>query len=142
VVARCCELKAEVVRQDERDEKGLRAALNYGHTFAHAFEALTGYTQLLHGEAVAIGMLCASRLAERLGRVDPALTRRQRELLRALGLPLEVPAVDAEQVLAAMGHDKKVEHGRLRFVLPTRLGQVELVGEVPAEAVRAALGQN
>jgi len=81
VIARCCRLKADVVEKDEREETGLRAVLNYGHTFAHAFETLTGYGQLLHGEAVAIGMLCASRLAERLGRIDAEATRRQRELL-------------------------------------------------------------
>ena len=91
MVARCCRLKADVVEQDEREETGLRAVLNYGHTFAHAFETLAGYGTLLHGEAVAIGMLCASRLAERLGRVDEQFTARQRELLVALGLPVEVP---------------------------------------------------
>ena len=73
IVERCCRLKADVVEKDEREETGLRAVLNYGHTFCHALEAATGYGQLLHGEGVAIGMLCASRLAERLGRVDAAL---------------------------------------------------------------------
>jgi 3-dehydroquinate synthase len=139
VVARCCRLKADVVEQDEREETGLRAVLNYGHTFCHAFETLTGYGQLLHGEAVAMGMLCASRLAERLGRVDAAFTRRQHNLLAVLGLPLEPPALDAEQVLSAMSRDKKVEHGRLRFVLPTRMGHVELVGDIDPVVVRAAL---
>ena len=70
MIARCCQLKAEVVRLDEREERGMRAVLNYGHTFAHAFETLAGYGKLLHGEAVAIGMDCAARLAEQLGRVD------------------------------------------------------------------------
>jgi 3-dehydroquinate synthase len=139
VIARCCQLKAEIVAHDEREETGLRAVLNYGHTFAHALEALTGYGHLLHGEAVAIGMLCASRLAQRLGRIDAALTRRQEELLTALELPTELPVVDPEEMLAAMSHDKKVEHGRLRFVLPTRLGDVELVGDVPSEMVRDVL---
>jgi 3-dehydroquinate synthase len=139
VVARCCQLKADVVAGDEREETGLRAVLNYGHTFAHALEALTGYGHLLHGEAVAIGMLCASRLAERLGRIDATLTRRQFELLTALSLPTELPKVDPEEMLAAMSHDKKVEHGRLRFVLPTRLGHVELLGNVPPELVREVL---
>lgn len=139
VITRCCRLKADVIQQDEREETGLRAVLNYGHTFAHAFEALAGYGRLLHGEAVAIGMLCASRLAERLGRVDARLTRRQRDLLQALGLPVEMPELDRDEILDAMTHDKKVQHGRLRFVLPSRMGQVELVGEVDASDVRAAL---
>ena len=82
VVARCCQLKAEVVVSDERDETGVRAVLNYGHTFGHALESVSGYDRFLHGEAVAIGMLCASRLAERLGRIDSELTDRQHRLLR------------------------------------------------------------
>lgn len=139
VIARCCQLKADVVAGDEREETGLRAVLNYGHTFAHALEALTGYGHLLHGEAVAIGMLCASRLAERLGRIDATLTERQSNLLTALELPTELPEVGTEEMLAAMSHDKKVEHGRLRFVLPTRLGHVELVGDISTDLVRRAL---
>lgn len=139
VIARCCRLKADIVEQDEREETGLRAVLNYGHTYGHAFETLAGYGQLLHGEAVAIGMLCASRLAERLGRVDATLTARQRALLVALGLPTQVPDVDADQVLRTMMHDKKVEYGKLRFVLPSRMGQVELVGQVDPYDVRKAL---
>ena len=138
-IARSCELKAWVVSQDEREQTGLRAVLNYGHTFCHAFETLTGYSQLLHGEGVAMGMLCASRLAQRLGRIDESVTRRQERLLQALGLPIEPPRLDPERVIRAMSHDKKVEHGRLRFVLPTRLGHVELAGNVPAELVREAL---
>lgn len=139
VIARCCQLKADVVSRDEREETGLRAVLNYGHTFCHAFETLTGYEQLLHGEGVAIGMLCASRLAERLSRVDAAFTRRQKELLVALGLPVDVPKLDPDDVLAAMSRDKKSAHGRLWFVLPARLGHVELVGDIGDDDVRAAL---
>lgn len=140
MIARSCQLKAGIVAADEREQSGLRAVLNYGHTFCHAFEALTGYSQLLHGEAVAIGMLCASRLAERLGRVDASLTERQHRLLSALGLPVDVPEqLASDDVLRVMSRDKKVEHGRLRFVLPSRLGHVELVGGVAEELVRAVL---
>ncbi len=139
VITRSCQLKAQVVAGDEREQTGLRAVLNYGHTFCHALETVTGYGQYLHGEAVSIGMLCASRLSERLGRVDAAFTRRQYELLSALGLPIDFPKVDHEQLLSAMAHDKKVEHGKLRFVLPTKMGHVELVGNVDEKDVRAAL---
>lgn len=139
VIARCCRLKGDVVQQDEREESGLRAVLNYGHTFAHAFEALTGYGTLLHGEAVAMGMICASRLAERLGRVDARFTARQCELLAALGLPIEPPPLEPDQVLRVMSHDKKVEHGHLRFVLPTRMGHCELVEAVNPDDVRGVL---
>jgi len=139
IVARCCELKAQVVEADEREESGLRAILNYGHTFGHALEAVTGYGELLHGEGVAIGMMCAARLAQRLGRVDEDFVARQRALLVALGLPVVLPQVNREELLAATAHDKKVEHGRLRFVLPARLGHVELVGDVDVTDVRAVL---
>jgi 3-dehydroquinate synthase len=139
ILARSCRLKADVVQADEREESGLRSVLNYGHTFCHAIEALTGYGTYLHGEAVAVGMLCASRLAERLGRIDASVTQRQHDLLVALGLPVAFPDLDADEFLAAMQRDKKVAHGRLRFVLPTRMGHVELVGDVPAEHVRVAI---
>ncbi len=138
VVTRSCRLKADVVEADERETTGLRAVLNYGHTFCHALETVSGYGTYLHGEAVALGMLCASRLAESLGRIDPAITARQHRLLSALRLPVAVPELDREQLMAAMQHDKKVEHGHLRFILPSGIGQVELVGDVPAELARRA----
>ncbi|EAQ79075.1 3-dehydroquinate synthase [Blastopirellula marina] len=139
VIARCCQLKADVVQADERETTGLRAVLNYGHTFCHAFEATCGYGQLLHGEAVSIGMLCASRLAESLGRISPDVTQRQRKLLSALGLPTVPPQVDIDLVMTAMQRDKKVEHGKLQFVLPTKLGMVELVGDVPVKLAKQAI---
>ena len=138
-IARCCRLKADVVEQDEFERSGLRAVLNYGHTYAHAFETLGGYGTLLHGEAVSIGMLCASRLAERLGRIDAAATARQRKLLETFGLPIDVPAVDRDEAVQVMLRDKKVSHGTLRFVLPSRLGHVELVGDVNLDDAKAAL---
>ena len=88
IVARCCELKAGVVEQDEREETGLRVVLNYGHTFAHAFETAAGYGSWLHGEAVAAGMVCASRLAERRGLIGSDVTMRQVKLLEAFALPI------------------------------------------------------
>jgi 3-dehydroquinate synthetase len=117
----------------------LRAVLNYGHTFAHAIETVTGYGRFLHGEAVAIGMIAASRLAELLGRVEAAFTLRQRDLLLRLGLPTTAGNLDPEKLLAAMQQDKKVERGQLRFVLPSRLGEAQLVADVPLQIVRQAL---
>jgi 3-dehydroquinate synthase len=160
VVARCCRLKAEVIERDEREETGLRAALNYGHTFAHAFEAVAGYGAWLHGEAVAAGMVCASRLAERRGLIDADVTERQIRLLEALHLPTapnggrlaprdagadgvgapHLPggwSIDA--LLSAMQTDKKAAAGRLRFVLPRRLGEVALFDDVPEDDVRRVL---
>jgi len=139
VIARCCRLKADVVEKDEREEMGLRAVLNFGHTFGHAFETLSGYGKLLHGEAVGIGMVCAARLAARLGRVDQQFAGRLVGLLQALAIPVEVPRLGPQKLLDAMMHDKKVQHGRLSFVLPSRLGQVELVGDIAPADVRAAM---
>jgi 3-dehydroquinate synthase len=139
IIARCCRLKADVVEADEREETGVRSKLNYGHTFCHAIESLTGYGRYLHGEAVAIGMLCASRLAEKLDLVDSQVTHRQHALLRAVGLPVELPDLDPQQFLSAMQRDKKVAHGQLRFVLPTKIGHVDLVANVPNEQVLSVL---
>ncbi len=141
VVERSAALKARVVEEDERELTGLRAVLNYGHTFAHAFETAAGYGTLLHGEAVAIGMACAARLAERLGRIGPDVVNRQDALLAAMQLPCELPrlAATADDLLAIMARDKKSLGGRLRFVLPTRLGHVELVDGIDRALVKQVL---
>jgi 3-dehydroquinate synthase len=141
VIARSCRLKAGVVERDEQEITGLRALLNYGHTFAHAYEALLGFGKLLHGEAVAIGMVHASRLAEQLGRVDSSVTQKQVRLLKAVQLPTALPGgpLDVEAVLDRMRLDKKSMGGKLRFVLPSSIGHVELVNSVPESEVRSLL---
>jgi 3-dehydroquinate synthase len=139
VIARCCQLKADVVQNDELEENGLRAILNFGHTFGHAFESLSGYGTLLHGEAVAIGMLCAARLAKQLGRIDSEFVDRLRSLLLIYELPVNVPDIDPQLIVNAMAHDKKVQHGRLHFILPTRLGHVERVADIDTADVLAAI---
>lgn len=139
VIARSCELKAGVVSRDEREETGLRAVLNFGHTVGHAVEAVAGYGGgFRHGEAVAVGMVAESRLAERLGWSGPEATGRLVALLRRFGLPVEAPGLDPEALMAAMGRDKKNRGGRIRFVLPRAIGRVELT-EAPEEAIRSAL---
>jgi len=139
IVAHCCRLKGSVVQKDPREETGWRAILNYGHTFAHAFETLGGYRDWLHGEAVAAGMICASRLAEKLGRISPEVTERQRELLARLQLPVQPKPCPVDELLECMRHDKKAQAGRLRFILPNRIGSVELVEDVPESLVRETL---
>ncbi|MCE5269400.1 MAG: 3-dehydroquinate synthase [Planctomycetaceae bacterium] len=195
VLARCCRLKADVVEQDERDETGRRAVLNFGHTFGHALETLSWLSPrplagegpgvraadrgqksevrgqrskvgrpgadtssrgahpsplpkgdetgncgpLLHGEAVAIGMVCAARLAQRVGRVDGQFTTRLQRLLETFGLSVATPQFEPQQILDAMMHDKKVEYGRLQFVLPTGLGHAELVSDVSPTDIVAVL---
>ena len=107
VVKRNCQLKAQVVVEDERETTGRRALLNYGHTIGHAVESLSGYGTYLHGEAVSIGMVAASRLAEQLGRIDAQVTQRQIDLLEKLGLPIGLPNLDPSAIIESMQHDKK-----------------------------------
>jgi 3-dehydroquinate synthase len=135
IVGRCCRLKADIVERDEREESGLRAVLNYGHTFAHAFEAVAGYGTLLHGEAVAAGIVCASRLAERRGLVGPELTLRLQRLLVRLRLPTKPECWPHDALMASMHTDKKAVAGRLRFVLPRRIGEVALFDDIPDSEV-------
>lgn len=139
IVAQSCRLKASVVEQDEREETGLRAVLNYGHTFAHAFETVGGYGAWLHGEAVSAGMICASRLAERRALVGADVTERQRRLLQTFALPIAPQHWPVDDLLATMRRDKKSVAGRLRFVLPRRLGEAALFDDVPEQDVLRVL---
>ncbi|VAX36785.1 3-dehydroquinate synthase [hydrothermal vent metagenome] len=139
IVAASCRFKADVVEQDEHETTGLRACLNYGHTFAHAFENLSGYGELLHGEAVAIGMIYASKLAEKLEYISSDVTQRQQNLLEALSLPTSLPeglSLSTDNILTSMQRDKKTVGGKLRFVLPTELGKVKLFDNIPKKTVR------
>ncbi|MYE47390.1 MAG: 3-dehydroquinate synthase [Chloroflexi bacterium] len=135
VIARSSRLKALIVSADPK-ERGLRAILNYGHTIGHAIEAVTGYEDYLHGEAVAVGMMGAARIAERMGILDNEGVARQADVLRTLGLPLAAPGVNTEAVMETMFLDKKVQAGRLRFVLLEEFGRPVVRGDVPEEIVR------
>ena len=140
LVARSCELKARVVEQDEREETGLRMMLNYGHTFAHAFESVSGYGTWLHGEAVSAGMIHASRLAEKRSLIAPELTLRQARLLERFGLPTAcLSSWSIEAMLDIMSRDKKNVGGRMRFILPTKLGRVTAFDDIPEAQVREVL---
>ncbi len=141
IVLRSCELKAQVVEQDEREETEIRAKLNYGHTFAHAFETAGDYGYWLHGEAVSAGMICASRLAERRGLIGSDVTERQLTLLKAFRLPVASEAWPIDDLIATMRKDKKAVGGKMRFILPTRLGEVKLFDDVPESDVRAVLAE-
>jgi len=138
VIQRCCRLKADVVEADEH-ELGLRAILNYGHTFGHPIETLCGYGVVLHGEAVAMGMRAAAAMAVNLGMFDAESAGRQQRLLDALGLETTAPAMDPDAAIDVMMHDKKVRHGKLRVVLPREIGKVEVVDNVDPKDVLAAL---
>ena len=137
-ILRSCEIKADVVAKDER-ESGLRANLNYGHTFGHGIEAASHYTTFLHGEAVALGMVAAVTLAFDLGMVDAAFVTRQRACIEAFGLPVQWPDLPVEAAMEAMRHDKKTEAGKMKFVLPDRMGHVVHRTDIQENKARNAL---
>ena len=142
VVARSCQLKAEIVVADEREETGLRAILNYGHTIGHALESATHYRRYKHGEAVAIGMVAAALIGERAGITPAQVTTAIRETLVALKLPTALPEdIDDTQLIALTTRDKKAVAGEARFVLATQLGTVALQA-VPISAVREGLAEH
>jgi len=136
-VRRSCEIKADVVGQDER-ESGLRAILNFGHTFGHAIEAGLGYGAWLHGEAVGCGMLMATDLSARLGSIDSAEVGRLQALLARCGLPVRAPDLGLDRWLDLMGRDKKAEAGETRFVVLEAIGRAA-VRAVPADLVAAVI---
>jgi 3-dehydroquinate synthase len=127
VIAWCCRCKSSVVEADETETSGQREILNYGHTFGHAIEAVFGYGDYLHGEAIAIGMTCAARLAASNGLADKALLERQTRLFEAFGLSTKAPAERLDELVNAMKHDKKTVAGKLNLILPTQLGNVQRV---------------
>ncbi len=127
LIATCCQCKAKVVEEDEKETSGRRAILNYGHTFGHAVESVFGYGNFLHGEAISIGMVAAARMAKKLAMVDQDFCDRQLAIFEAVSLPVNCPPGNESQLVAAMKHDKKVALGKLRFVLPTKFGEVVLV---------------
>ena len=133
-----CRDKARVVMADER-EAGVRALLNFGHTFGHAIEGAMGYGRWLHGEAVAVGMVMAARLSERLGWLAADEGRRLRALIKCARLPVTPPAIAPQRFLELMAVDKKAAHGRIRFVLLRALGDAFLTDEVPEDALMALL---
>jgi 3-dehydroquinate synthase len=138
VIPRCIRAKALVVGRDER-EAGLREILNFGHTFAHAFETATAYRRYLHGEAVGWGMIAAARLAALTGRLDPAVARRIEELVWRVGPLPPLPPTGAARLIEIMAADKKTRGGKLRFVLPRAIGTVETVSGIPPAKVRDVL---
>lgn len=133
ILERACRIKAEVVRRDEREESGLRAQLNFGHTLAHAIEKQMGYRRILHGEAVAIGMVHAARRSEALGLAPAGVASRIEALLSRLELPTEIPRYDRNAHLSAMKVDKKKEGRKIHYVVLRRLGQAATVELSPAE---------
>lgn len=135
IVARSCEIKAEVVSRDEREDS-LRAILNFGHTMGHAIEAVSGYGTFLHGEAISVGMVYAARLSVALRGFPQADADRLTKLLESLGLPVTAPGLAWEPLRRAMAVDKKNALGKLKFVLAKRIGEVEFGCEVTEEVMQ------
>ncbi|WP_099240998.1 3-dehydroquinate synthase [Synechococcus sp. BDU 130192] len=139
ILERSCRAKAEVVSQDER-ESGLRAILNYGHTLGHAVESLTHYETFVHGEGVAIGMALAGAIATRMNLWTTTETQRQDALIKKAGLPTECPNnLVIEAILETLQSDKKVKSGKVRFVLPTKIGEVLITDQVSADLITDVL---
>ena len=138
IIARCVAIKADVVARDER-ENGIRAALNYGHTFAHAIEQSTNYTRFLHGEAVAIGMVMANALARRLGKLSSEQEERIYAVLQKFALPIKFHIADADAFYELFFLDKKSENGKIKFVLPDGIGKFHIADDIDKAAVMAML---
>ncbi|AGB40502.1 3-dehydroquinate synthase [Halobacteroides halobius DSM 5150] len=138
LVTRSCEIKAAVVAEDEKEE-GLRAILNYGHTIGHALEAVTNYKKYRHGEAVAIGMVAAAKLAYKRGLLDSAALERQKELISNFGLPVAYHNLEKEQIIKALSKDKKVKNGVIRFILANQIGKVIITSDLTEENIRETL---
>ena len=139
LVERSCRIKARIVSQDERETSGLRAHLNFGHTLGHALEAATQFRRWTHGEAIAIGMCAAAHLSVELGWCATSNFARLAHLIRAAGLPVRSRRVSLGAVLRVMQYDKKFIHGRPRWVLPRKIGQVIVTEAVPEALVRRVL---
>lgn len=140
-IRRSVAIKAAVVAEDEREETGRRAVLNYGHTLGHALEAATHYDRFLHGEAVAVGMAAAASISRRLGLLSPAVVERQRRLLERFGLPIRGEGIDRGAIAAAMALDKKVQARAIRWVLLEDVGRTVLRDDVPPAVVEEALDE-
>ncbi|MDR1485251.1 MAG: 3-dehydroquinate synthase [Planctomycetaceae bacterium] len=134
IVVKCCEIKGRIVGEDEFEKTGKRVLLNYGHTFAHAFEIISNF-ELQHGQAVAIGSIYAAKLAAKLGIVDKEFVDRQIKFHKSIGLPVELPeelfvTINWNEVVDLMRRDKKTESGKLKFVLPTKIGQSKIINDI------------
>jgi 3-dehydroquinate synthase len=139
VVEECSRIKAAVVSKDERETKGLRMILNFGHTLGHALENAGGYHRFHHGEAVALGMRMAAHISQRKGMLEAHQAKRLNDLLTLIGLPETFKGVAQKNILDAMHHDKKFVAGKNRFVLACRIGSVKVVSDVALFLIHEAI---
>ena len=140
ILERSAAAKAKVVRADEH-EAGLRAILNYGHTFGHVVETLCGYGTWLHGEAVAIGMVAVGELAVQRQSWSREAANRQKALIKKAGLPTSWPTLNKDAVMRTLQGDKKVKDGKIRFVIPTSIGKVEIQNDISKSEIETCLSK-
>jgi 3-dehydroquinate synthase len=140
-IAKCCQIKADVVAQDET-ERGVRALLNLGHTFGHAIEAEMGYGSWLHGDAVAVGTILAAQTAQQLNLIDESIVCRIRDLFIAFDLPVNAPdSMNFDSFIKHMRRDKKVLGGKIRLILPTALGQADVFSDVSEQMLEQVISR-
>ena len=137
-IQRSCAIKAAIVAQDEK-EQSVRALLNFGHTFGHAIEKLTGYGNWTHGDAVAVGMVLAARLSERMSLITSENVKDIENILKASHLPISLPNMDPDELLAAMKSDKKVKDRNIQLVLLKNIGEAFLTADYPQEDLLSIL---
>jgi 3-dehydroquinate synthase len=137
VIYRCCSIKAHIVERDEKEQHDLRPTLNYGHTIGHALESLTNYVEYTHGEAVAIGMMGAAQISLEIGTTNRDMVHAQEDMIRSVGLPTTTShPINSEELTRQLQKDKKRLGGRVRWVLPRKLGEVFLTEDVPESVVQ------
>lgn len=139
IVGRCSDIKAKIVQQDEREERGIRTTLNFGHTIGHAVEAATGYKVYNHGEAIALGMLLACDISRRMGLVNNAISERVENLIKVSGLPVRIKKATAHGIINAHYRDKKFIGAKNRFVLLRDIGKTKIVENIPVKIIKEAL---
>jgi 3-dehydroquinate synthase len=139
IVQRCARIKAKIVAEDEKETKGWRTVLNFGHTVGHAVEAAGRYNQYHHGEAVGLGMRVAAGISVKMGLLSASRERRINQLITSVGLPEKIKGVNLAKILDLMKHDKKFAAGHNRFVLAKKIGQVTVVRDIPADVIIQAI---
>jgi 3-dehydroquinate synthase len=138
-IARCSYIKAKVVAQDEKEERGIRTLLNFGHTIGHAIEAAQSYHGYDHGEAIGLGMLCACDIGESLGFTEPKTTQRIEQLIKATGLPTAIKKIPLARIIKAHFHDKKFVGKKNRLVLISSIGKAKIKDNIPLTLIRKAI---
>jgi len=139
IVKRCSYIKANIIRQDEREEKGLRTILNFGHTLGHAIEAAAGYKKYNHGEAIALGMLLASDISNKLGFINNEISHRIENLIKSAGLPSRIKRISLKDIIEAHYRDKKFIGYKNRFVLIENIGRTKITKNIPLKVIKEAL---